>query len=144
MAAGVHGGAMLYHRAFYSSILSGITVNPALMTIPLDDHMVHRGHGVFDTCLIVDGAAYQLDDHLERLIQSAASARIPLPMSPPRMKRVILDVAAAGRNLNGASVVKLFSIAQSDSHALPDSWAQHADAEFNCLAQVAALRLSLL
>ena len=29
--------------------------DPALMTIPLDDHMAHRGHAVFDTCTLVDG-----------------------------------------------------------------------------------------
>ena len=39
----------------YSSILGGITTDPAMMHIPLDDHMVHRGHGVFDTALIIDG-----------------------------------------------------------------------------------------
>ena len=33
--------------AFYSSQLGGIVTDPALMVIPFDDHMVHRGHGVF-------------------------------------------------------------------------------------------------
>ena len=32
--------------AFYSSQLGGIVTDPALMVIPFDDHMVHRGHGV--------------------------------------------------------------------------------------------------
>lgn len=40
-----------------------------------DDHLVHRGHGVFDTALVVDGRIYMLDRHLERLIHSAAQAR---------------------------------------------------------------------
>ena len=35
--------------AFYSSQLGGIVTDPALMVIPFDDHMVHRGHGIFDT-----------------------------------------------------------------------------------------------
>ena len=26
-----------------------ITTDPAAMVLPIDDHMVHRGHGVFDT-----------------------------------------------------------------------------------------------
>ena len=29
--------------AFYSSVLGGITTDPALFTIPVDDHMAHRG-----------------------------------------------------------------------------------------------------
>lgn len=40
----------------YSSIFNGITTDPAAMVIPLDDHMVHRGHGVFDTAAIMDGS----------------------------------------------------------------------------------------
>lgn len=41
--------------AMYSSVVGGITTDPAVMVIPIDDHMVHRGHGVFDTAAIVDG-----------------------------------------------------------------------------------------
>ena len=33
--------------AVYSSVLGGIVTDPALMVLPLDDHMVHRGHAVF-------------------------------------------------------------------------------------------------
>jgi len=40
----------------YSSIFGGITTDPAAMVIPMDDHMVHRGHGVFDTAAIMDGS----------------------------------------------------------------------------------------
>lgn len=45
------------YRAMYSSILGGITTDAALMLLPIDDHMVHRGHGVFDTAVISDGYA---------------------------------------------------------------------------------------
>lgn len=33
---------------------------------PQDDHMVHRGHAVFDTVLITDGHLYQLPEHVAR------------------------------------------------------------------------------
>ncbi|MEZ5419042.1 MAG: hypothetical protein R2708_17135 [Vicinamibacterales bacterium] len=46
--------------------------DPALMVLLFDDHMVHRGHGVFDTASLVDGRIYDLDAHLDRFIQSAA------------------------------------------------------------------------
>lgn len=42
-------------RAMYSSAFGGITTDPAAMVIPIDDHMVHRGHGVFDTAIIYNG-----------------------------------------------------------------------------------------
>ena len=37
------------YSAFYSSQLGGIVTDPVLMVLPFDDHMVHRGHGIFDT-----------------------------------------------------------------------------------------------
>lgn len=43
------------YLAMYSSVFGGITTDPAAMVLPIDDHMVHRGHGVFDTAAIVDG-----------------------------------------------------------------------------------------
>ena len=42
--------------AFYSSQLGGVVTDPALMVIPFDDHMVHRGHGIFDTAALVGQA----------------------------------------------------------------------------------------
>ena len=38
----VHEQARQHYRAFFSSVLGGITTNPALMTVHIDDHMVHR------------------------------------------------------------------------------------------------------
>ena len=39
--------------AMYSSWFGGITVDPALMMIPLDDHLVHRGDGVFEAMKVM-------------------------------------------------------------------------------------------
>jgi len=44
----------------YNSRLGGIITDPAFMTIPIDDHMVHRGHAVFDTLGIIHGKAFNL------------------------------------------------------------------------------------
>ena len=49
-----HKGKQQY-LAMYSSVFGGIVTDPAAMVIPMDDHMVHRGHGVFDTAAIMDG-----------------------------------------------------------------------------------------
>src|ERR1044071_10326184 len=67
--------------AMYSSVLGGIVTDPALMVLPLDDHMVHRGHSVFDTATLTGGMLYQLDPHLDRLLRSAESAPIPISAS---------------------------------------------------------------
>src|ERR687897_3328026 len=75
--------------AMYSSVLGGIVTDPALMVLPLDDHMVHRGHAVFDTATLTHGMLYQLDPHLDRLIRSAHGARISLPFSRQELRRII-------------------------------------------------------
>jgi 4-amino-4-deoxychorismate lyase len=97
----VHGKAANFY-AMYSSILGGIVNDPALMVLPLDDHMVHRGHGVFDTATLTHGMLYQLDPHLDRLIRSAQGARIPLPFSREELRQIILDTAAASRHRDGS------------------------------------------
>lgn len=88
--------------AMYSSILGGIVTDPALMVVPLDDHMVHRGHAVFDTATLADGKLYQLDPHLDRLFRSAEGARIPPPFPRERLRQIIRDTAAASRKRDGS------------------------------------------
>ena len=84
--------------AFYSSQLGGIVTDPALMVIPFDDHMVHRGHGIFDTAGIVNGRIYDLDAHLDRFLKSAERSKLKLPASRAEMRDIIIKtVAASGR-----------------------------------------------
>jgi 4-amino-4-deoxychorismate lyase len=72
------------------------------MVLPLDDHMVHRGHAVFDTATLTQGMLYQLDPHLDRLLRSAESARIPPPFPREQLRQIILDTAAASRRQEGS------------------------------------------
>ena len=97
----IHGKAVNFY-AMYSSILGGIVTDPALMVVPLDDHMVHRGHAVFDTATLTHGMLYQLDAHLDRLIKSAEGARIPLPFPRQRLRQIILETAAASQRRDGS------------------------------------------
>lgn len=88
--------------AFYSSQLGGIVTDPALMIIPFDDHMVHRGHGVFDTAAIVDGKIYDLEAHLDRFVRSATTSRLTLPCAREEMRDVIVRTAAASGKRDGS------------------------------------------
>jgi 4-amino-4-deoxychorismate lyase len=88
--------------AFYSSQLGGIVTDPALMVIPFDDHMVHRGHGIFDTAGIVNGRIYDLEAHLDRFLASAERSRLALPGSRDDMRRIIVQTTAASGRRDGA------------------------------------------
>jgi 4-amino-4-deoxychorismate lyase len=67
------------------------------MVIPFDDHMVHRGHGVFDTAAIVAGKIYDLEAHLDRFVRSARTSRIPLPPREKMRDTIVRTTAASGR-----------------------------------------------
>jgi 4-amino-4-deoxychorismate lyase len=88
--------------AFYSSQLGGIVTDPALMVIPFDDHMVHRGHGIFDTAGLVDGRIYDIEAHLDRFEGSAERSRLRLPGSRDEMREVIVRTTAASGLRDGA------------------------------------------
>lgn len=97
----IHGNGLEHYAAFYSSELQGITTDPGLMVIHMDDHLVHRGHAVFDTAIIVDGYLYQLTEHLNRFVDSADMAGLVLPMSIDQIYRIILETAAVSKRVNG-------------------------------------------
>jgi 4-amino-4-deoxychorismate lyase len=88
--------------AFYSSQLGGIVTDPALMVLPFDDHMVHRGHGIFDTASIVDGKIYDLEAHLDRFLRSAKLSRLALPCSREEMREIIVRTTAASGKRDGS------------------------------------------
>jgi len=88
--------------AFYSSQLGGVVTDPALMVIPFDDHMVHRGHGIFDTAGIVNGRIYDLDAHLDRFIRSAERSNLRLPGTRDQMRDIIVRTTAASGKHDGS------------------------------------------
>ncbi|CAK7353308.1 unnamed protein product [Dovyalis caffra] len=108
--------------AMYSSIFGGITTDTAAMVIPMDDHMVHRGHGVFDTAAIVDGHLYELDQHLDRIIRSASMAKINLPFDRESMRRILIQTVSASKCKTGSLRYWLsagpgdFQLSPSDCH----------------------------
>jgi len=88
--------------AFYSSQLGGIVTDPALMVLPFDDHMVHRGHGIFDTAGLVDGRIYDLEAHLDRFLLSAERSKLRLPGSRDDLRDIIVKTTAASGRRDGS------------------------------------------
>jgi 4-amino-4-deoxychorismate lyase len=88
--------------AFYSSHIGGIVTDPALMMIPFDDHMVHRGHGIFDTAAIVEGKIYDLEAHLDRFHRSAAASKLTPPCDRDEMRDIIVQTTAISGQRKGS------------------------------------------
>lgn len=89
------------YPAMYSSIFGGIVLDPTMMVIPIDDHMVHRGHGVFDTAIILDGHLYELDVHLARFLRSAAKAKVVSPFPQSTLRSILIQLTAASNCRKG-------------------------------------------
>jgi branched-chain amino acid aminotransferase len=84
--------------AMYSSLFGGIVTDPALMILPIDDHMVHRGDGIFEAIKTVNGCIYNLQGHLDRLDQSARALFLTLPASRAELMAIIREtVRVAGK-----------------------------------------------
>jgi 4-amino-4-deoxychorismate lyase len=90
------------YYAFYSSQLGGVVTDPALMVLPFDDHIVHRGHGIFDTAGLVNGRIYDLEAHLDRFLLSAERSNLRLPASRADMRDIIVKTTAASGRRDGS------------------------------------------
>ncbi|MEO8464749.1 MAG: aminotransferase class IV [Gammaproteobacteria bacterium] len=99
---GVRDRQPVKFAAFYSSQLAGIVTDPALMVIPFDDHMVHRGHGIFDTAALVGGKIYDLEAHLDRFFGSAERSRLKVPSPRAELRDIIVRTAAVSGLRDGA------------------------------------------
>jgi branched-chain amino acid aminotransferase len=75
----------------YSSLTEGITTDPALMNIPVDDHLPQRGDGVFESLKCLNGKLYNVRAHLERLTCSC----IGIGMNPPCPEAELLEIICA-------------------------------------------------
>ena len=82
------------YYAMYSSLLGGVVLDPLLMQVPVDDHLVHRGDGVFDTFTCFGHAAYNLDAHLRRLMRSAAAIGLSWPAGIGDIRKLTLETLA--------------------------------------------------
>jgi len=73
------------HPAPLTALLDGTLLPPETPLLRPDDLGVLRGEGVFETTLVVDGVARDLDDHLARLAISAEMTGLVVP-APDRWR----------------------------------------------------------
>lgn len=80
---------------YYDHRVGALCRDPQLLLVPLDDHLVHRGDGVFEGLRMSRRRVLQLDAHLARLKESAAVLRLEPPCSFAELREILLDVARA-------------------------------------------------
>lgn len=82
---------------YYSTFLGGYTRDRLLMSVPIDDHIVHRGDGVFDNARCIGGNYYLLDRHIERFFFSANAIGIEPPFSQEELKHLLIKLGIESR-----------------------------------------------
>lgn len=92
--------------SFFSSLIGGITTDPSLMNIPIDDHLVQRGDGIFEAMRVINGKPYHLKEHLSRLSFSASQIGLTLNYSLAEIEDIIQDCITAA-NVKTA-IIRLF------------------------------------
>lgn len=90
----------------FSTWWGGFFRDPFWMTLPLDDHMVHRGDGVFEAIKFRSGKVWLLDEHLLRLEASAKSIDLILPISLGEIRNIILR--AVNKVAKSDGLIRLF------------------------------------
>jgi branched-chain amino acid aminotransferase len=60
------------------------------MFIPVDDHIVHRGDGIFEAFKCVNGNIYNLEAHLKRLERSARVVYLTIPATLEQIADLVI------------------------------------------------------
>ena len=87
--------------AFYDHRVGHICTDASLLLLPLDDHICHRGDGLFESISYRQGRLFSFDQHLTRLKDGAAALKITPPCSWGEVRAIILDVARAAASEQG-------------------------------------------
>ncbi len=85
--------------AFYDHRVGAICKDARFLLLPLDDHICHRGDGLFESICYRERTIFGLDAHLARLKDGARALSIIPPCSWEEIFERICDVArASGRD----------------------------------------------
>lgn len=84
--------------------VNGLAVDPSAPALSVSDRGFTLGDGCFETMRAYEGVIFRLDDHLERLAQTAHTLRIPLP---PHLDETVSDALRTLRSIEGDAAVRL-------------------------------------
>lgn len=93
--------------AFYSSWYGGIIKNPgSWLLLPVDDHLVHRGDGVFEAIKVVQRRIFLLEPHLNRLRKSAEKIGLSYSFSDTQLTDIIVQTLKVADQPN--AIIRIF------------------------------------
>ena len=68
--------------------------------ISVFDHVVLYGDGVYDTCCAWNGKVFKLNEHIDRLFESAYAIKIQIPINKSELKEAVLQTVRQNKHQN--------------------------------------------
>src|SRR3989338_3111105 len=75
--------------------LDGKLVDQKRAVVSVFDHGLLYGDGVFEGIRSYDGLVFKLDEHLDRLYESAHTLTLEIPLSKTQMSRAVVETLKA-------------------------------------------------
>lgn len=126
---------MELHQGFFHVILNGQVRPVSEAKVSLFSPALFNSFGVYESIEVVDGVAFHLDEHLERLAESAKMIELNLPYDTGEISSWARQLASENSQLNCVLRTIALGITQADDEALvailplpspvyPDSYCQ--------------------
>lgn len=81
--------------------LNGTLVDKADAKVSVYDHGLLYGDGVFEGLRIYSGKVFRLQEHVDRLYDSAKAIALKIPLTPDEMTQAVNDTVAANKKVDG-------------------------------------------
>ncbi|MED1468942.1 D-amino-acid transaminase [Bacillus salipaludis] len=87
--------------------------------IPIDERGHQFGDGVYEVIRVYKGKPFMLEEHLQRLIQSAKAIRLPIQQSAEDFKALILEAVQKSNELESAVYLQITRGVAVRQHLFP-------------------------
>ena len=81
--------------------VAGQLVDKSEAKVSVYDHGLLYGDGVFEGIRVYVGKVFLLEEHVDRLYESARAIRLEIPMSPAAMAQAVRETVAANKLTDG-------------------------------------------
>ena len=92
---------------------------PEDMMVPMNDRVCYFGDGVYDATAAANGQIFLLDEHVDRLYNSAGLIGIQIPYTKPELKEILKDVVSRVDNPHSFVYFQVTRATAARTHAFP-------------------------
>ena len=84
----------------YSSYINAIVQDEQYMIVPIDDHLIHRGHGVATSLVVYNGYIYNLSKNISFIYKAANKILITTQQTEEQTCQIIHDLVSSTNHQN--------------------------------------------